>query len=138
MSLVIIILSIVVVAVVIALRLESRSSIQPNQAIRAPSNWIIFDVVGESFDNEDGSRRQDILEGYAEVGVIVELRFYRYKGEIAYGVFVTEGQIGNLSRNDAAEMFTRSDGASRVSGFIESVGISSASGLYGATIRIGF
>ena len=52
-------------------------------------------VVGVSFDNDDGTSRQDILSR-CTVGDQVYFRYYVYRGTPAYSVTTDHGQIGNL------------------------------------------
>ena len=97
---------------------------------------IYIDVVGESFNNDDGSSRQEIIENYVKAGEPANLKFYNYKGDMACAVSVDEGQIGNLPKGKAQEIFDLiADGASVGAG-IESVGKSSVSNLYGVSLYI--
>jgi len=97
---------------------------------------IIIDVVGESFKNDDGTGRQEIIKNYVREGEPANLKFYNYKGNMACAVSVDEGQVGNLPKGKAQEIYNLvADGASIGAG-IHSVGISGASGLYGISLYI--
>ena len=97
---------------------------------------IIIDVVGESFDNDDETSRQEIIENHVREGEPANLKFYDYKGDMACAVSVDEGQIGNLPKGRAQEIYNLvADGASIGAG-IHSVGMSGASGLYGVSLYI--
>lgn len=60
-------------------------------------------VAGVSFDNEDGSSRQDILRCIYESGKKGEVTFepYFYEGEQACYVYVDYECIGNIPKKDA-------------------------------------
>lgn len=58
-------------------------------------------VAGVSFNNENGSSRQELLS-LCEAGQAIELIPFRYKGDPAYRVITQYGQIGNLRADDAA------------------------------------
>lgn len=78
-----------------------------------------YDVVGESFKNDDGSSRQEILEAIANheppyEECEVSLDEYDYKGERALAVKVNGDQIGNIARKDLDEVFGDLDSAERI------------------------
>ena len=100
------------------------------------SETIIVEVVGESFNNNDGTSRQEIIEKYVNEGEAANLRFYTYKGDMACAVSADEGQIGHLPKEKAKEIYDMvADGADIGAG-IHSVGISNESGLYGVSLYI--
>ena len=65
-------------------------------------------VKGVTFDNDDGSSRQDILSNcYA--GMHVDIRRYSFMGRPAFGVYTCYGMIGNIPA-DIAESFDHTYG----------------------------
>lgn len=66
-------------------------------------------VVGVTFDNDDGSSRQDILSR-CSVGDQVYFRYFTYRGNPAYSVSATDGQIGNLPAELASSIDQFYDG----------------------------
>ena len=69
---------------------------------------MVFDVVGESFKNDDGGSRQEIIDKYVEELEPAHLKFYNYKGELACGVFVDSShvkQVGNIPKDEVAELY---------------------------------
>lgn len=101
-----------------------------------PIKTIILDVVGESFNNDDGTSRQEIIEKYVKEGEPANLRFYDYKGSIACAVSVDGGQIGNLAKEKAKEMYDLVANDTKIGAGIKSVGLSNESNLYGVTLYI--
>ena len=73
--------------------------------MKPPTRRKIFDVVGEAATNEDGTKRQDILR---EVTPGDKVRLVREPTNRfdpnAIGVWLDEGQVGYLNRDDAAEL----------------------------------
>ena len=94
------------------------------------------DVVGESFNNDDGSSRQDIIKSYISKKSIIDLEFYLYEGEPACRVMIAGKQIGHLPKTEAKKLFEHikrgGDAQAKVSHF----GKSKESGLYGVTLKI--
>lgn len=73
-----------------------------------------YDVVGESFDNEDGTSRQEILDAIANgeppyENCEVSLDEFDYKGERALAVKVNGDQIGCIARKDLDAVFSDLD-----------------------------
>lgn len=69
-----------------------------------------YDVVGESFDNDDGTYRQDILSDFAqyEKGYFKSLASideFEYNGERALAVKINDQQIGCIARKDLPAVF---------------------------------
>ena len=69
----------------------------------------LFHIVGVTFENDDGKRRQDVLQrmalGYHENDSRkMRLEKTKYKDEDAVGVFFGKNQIGNISRTDLPYM----------------------------------
>lgn len=69
-----------------------------------------YDVVGESFDNEDGTSRQEILDAISNCeppyeDCEVSLDKFDYKGERALAVKVNGDQIGCIARKDLDAVF---------------------------------
>lgn len=56
---------------------------------------IYTKVAGVSYNNEDGTSRQDILR-LCCAGDEIALEYFEYKGSPAYAVYTQHGQIGNL------------------------------------------
>lgn len=98
-----------------------------------------FDVVGESFANEDGTSRQEIIKKYAQEGDPLHLKFYAYKSSLACAVSLDEKhqkQIGHIAKDDVQEVYDIvTDDTLAVFPQIESIG-SGSKGLYGVTIEI--
>lgn len=69
----------------------------------ASEKGIKISVVGESFENDDGSDRQDIIERL-KVGDEIELRNEpdNLYDKNAIAVFSRHGQIGYIGRDDTA------------------------------------
>lgn len=71
----------------------------------------VVPVVGVTFKNEDGSKRQDILEELSDrygndVEILdVELEQYLYQGDPAYHVIIDGRIVGNLNNNLAKEIY---------------------------------
>ena len=59
---------------------------------------IYTKVAGVSYNNEDGTSRQDILR-LCSTGDEIALRYFDYRGSPAYAVHTQYGQIGNLPAN---------------------------------------
>lgn len=73
----------------------------------AETKTKIFEVVGESFNNKDGKNRQDIIKNFVQVLEPAYLKFYKYKGSLACGVYVDKAfkkQVGNIGRNDVQKV----------------------------------
>lgn len=94
---------------------------QPSgMTIRATSGVVIqkrFAVAGVTFDNDDGSSRQEILreicEGDEDGDTEAWLEWYQYRGQDAYRVMTPHGCVGNVRKNDVREAVT-AIGASKV------------------------
>ncbi len=97
---------------------------------------IHLDVVGESFDNDDGTSRQEIIEKHVKVGTPVEFRFYAFKGQPACAVLVDGKQIGNIAKKEVKSLRDILSSASAVDARVDSVGVSRQSGLYGVSLMI--
>jgi predicted RNA-binding Zn-ribbon protein involved in translation (DUF1610 family) len=95
-----------------------------------------IDVVGESFENDDGTSRQEIIKNYVKKGAIVDLEFYLYEGSPACRVMIGSKQIGHLPAWFAPKLFdhVKRGGFAKVS--VNSVGKSEESGLYGVSLLI--
>lgn len=65
-----------------------------------------FNIVGVTFDNNDGENRQKILKK-CSVGDLIELRVTKYKGKPAVEVWSSHGQIGNISSDDSEDVSER-------------------------------
>jgi hypothetical protein len=99
---------------------------------------MFFDVVGESFKNDDGTSRQEIIKKYARESEPVHLKFYDYKGSIACGVFLDDAfkrQIGNISRNEVADVYELATGGMTMDPHIYSIA-TGPKGLYGVQLEI--
>lgn len=59
-----------------------------------------FKIVGSTFKNDDGSKRQDILKSLKN-GDTIGLKTYDFQGRTAIGVYTCDGkQIGNIKEED--------------------------------------
>ena len=77
---------------------------------RDPNKQMAVKVVGVTFENEDGTDRQEILEELDELpGYMVEVKLepYTYRGEPAVRVLADGRQIGNVPKELAAEISER-------------------------------
>lgn len=64
-------------------------------------------VVGVSFDNDDGTSRQDIISGLS-VGEALLLNYHEYENEPAYAVTDALGNcIGHVSKELAATIYQK-------------------------------
>lgn len=68
-----------------------------------------YDVVGESFCNEDGTSRQELLDAIANSRapferVTVSIEPFDYQGELALSVRANGCQIGNIARGNISEV----------------------------------
>ena len=97
---------------------------------------IEINVVGESFSNDDGSSRQEIIERYVKVDEPANLKFYKYKGKMACSVSVKHGQIGHLPKEKVPKILKLIKDGANIGAGIQSVGISSSSNLYGVKLYI--
>ena len=69
---------------------------------------MYFDVVGESFKNEDGTDRQEIIKKHVKELNPAHLKFYNYKGSLACAVYVDEAmgkQVGNIPKHEVQELY---------------------------------
>ncbi len=93
-----------------------------------------IDVVGESFNNDDGTSRQNIIKYIVKKGASVDLEFYLYEGKPACRVFVANKQIGNLPAWFAPKLLEHIKKGGRVNASVDHFGMSEESGLYGVTL----
>ncbi len=91
-------------------------------------------VVGVSYDNNDGSSRQNIINKYVEIDDCLGMKFYKYEGEIACAIYAKGHQIGNLSKSDAIYLYEHKENDINI--YTRSVGLSESSGLLGVNIDI--
>ena len=77
------------------------------QTVRASASVYrpkMFAVAGVTFDNDDGSSRQQILREICDGGEDGEteawLEWYNYRGEDAYRVMTAYGCVGNVRKTD--------------------------------------
>lgn len=77
-----------------------------------PAHWNLqFNVAGVTFENADGSSRQEIIEDFRRRFVAgklddarLELEDYKYKGELAYRVVINGRCVGNVPKNRIAQV----------------------------------
>ena len=79
--------------------------------VRTASNIVrsrAYAVAGVTFQNEDGTSRQDILRDICEGGdggsAWAWLEWYQYKSEDAYHVMTARGCVGSLHKEDIREV----------------------------------
>ena len=99
---------------------------------------MFFDVVGESFKNDDGSDRQKIIQRYVEVDAPAHLKFYAYEGAWACAVYTDSGmtkQIGNIAKSEAPELYDLATSGATIDPRFHSVG-KNTKGLYGVNIEV--
>lgn len=100
---------------------------------------IILDVIGESFANPDGTKRQRIIRR-CRVGD--EILLFREPDNSfdknAVAVYRAKGhqQIGYLSSDDSGGMAKEIDGGKEITARISSLGRAKGSGLYGVELEI--
>lgn len=89
------------------------ASVRPAAGLGRPqiiASWRHrYDVVGESFCNEDGTSRQELLDALANSRapfeqVTVSIEPYDYQGELALSVRANGFQIGNIARKNIREV----------------------------------
>lgn len=79
-------------------------------------------VVGVSHKNDDGSSRQQIISELYE-GQDASIEYYEYKGEPAFAVLDSFGnQIGNLSRDLAADIYRKYNGCNFIASILHITG----------------
>lgn len=83
-----------------------------------------FKVAGVTFKNEDNTDRQKILRAIRfkdkpyDKELELEIKEYEFNGELAYGVYVNDKQIGNIPKKDIAyikEKFNNIEAISNIS-----------------------
>lgn len=93
-------------------------------------------VVGESFDNRDGSSRQAILRRCRPGDrVSLDREFDNPHDENAVAVVTEHGCIGMIGRGDPW-IAERIDNSRYIVACVDSVGVAEASGLLGAVLRV--
>lgn len=97
-------------------------------------------VVGVSYDNDDGTSRQEILSECFE-GEDVELKHQWYNGKPAFAVVSDHGQIGYLSQDEATDFYNRYYLNDDADAYLNHASISSITGgtddyKYGCWIRV--
>ncbi len=77
------------------------------EAGMSSSSFIHTKVVGVTFDNDDGTSRQDIIAMLGE-NEALKLEPYKYEGEPAIGVYETRRhmQVGNLKKELAKTLYS--------------------------------
>ena len=130
-----------VLAILILIYFYKKSNIKIcnksiNQLIEQNYTTYTTKVVGVSFSNNNGSSRQNIIYKHVEVDDCLGMKFYKYKGEIACGIYVKGYQIGNLSKSDALYLYEYKENDINI--YTRSVGTSEVSGLLGVSIDIYF
>jgi len=99
---------------------------------------LFLRVVGVSFANDDGSKRQTIIKKYAQEGEPVYLRFYNYKRSLACAVYVDEAmkrQIGHISKADIEELYEIATSGVTMGSRISSI-VKGSKDLYGVELEI--
>lgn len=91
----------------------AAAAVPPPQPVKARVLRSVFSVAGVTFDNDDGTSRQEILREICEgdldgVDENCWLNPYLYNGEMALGVMTSFGCVGNIRRNDVEEVLERS------------------------------
>ena len=67
------------------------------------SGSIVFRVAGTTFDNDDGTSRQDLLRGFRyedPEDLIVTFEETEYAGELAFAVLINDQQVGSSEVHD--------------------------------------
>lgn len=93
-------------------------------------------VVGESFQNDNGTSRQELIKKYANKDKVVNLEFYLYKGEVACKVLIGPHQIGHLPKDLAKDLNDHIQNKGFANVKISYVGKDKDSGLYGVRLKI--
>ena len=73
------------------------------------SGSIVFRVAGTTFDNDDGTSRQDLLRGFRyedPEDLIVTFEETEYAGELAFAVLINDQQVGNVPKSMIARVAT--------------------------------
>lgn len=77
----------------------SSTTYDKNIIDETPNNYLKIKVAGVTYDNLDGTSRQEYIENLSE-DEILELQSYDYKGSNAIYVLDSEGHIlGNIPKN---------------------------------------
>jgi len=91
----------------IPLLIEKVQKLDKALELYGPYEYSRYRVVGTSFDNDDGTSRQDILWDLDHKmspfrdEVVIRLEKYKFGDEDAIAVFANDLQIGHISREDA-------------------------------------
>lgn len=88
----------------------------------SPAEYLELDVVGETFRNDDGSSRQELLRQAEAEGCCgeTELERYDFRGKPAVRVLYDGGCIGNIGRKDLNRVLPLLDRVLDVQLFVDS------------------
>ena len=87
---------------------QAAGSPAPSSGSAAGSGSVTFRVAGTTFENDDGTSRQDILRNmkfgdapWAEdpEDLMVTIEEETYEGELAFAVFINDYQVGFVPKN---------------------------------------
>lgn len=92
-------------------------------------------VVGVTYHNHEGTDRQHLLS-LCHRGDPLTIVFYRYRGEPAYFVYAPCGEIGNLNRDLAADLYADYGDSAIFNAEITEVTGGYSGKSYGCNIRI--
>ena len=100
------------------------------------ANYLLLSrrIVGVSFKNSNGTSRQKNIEKYVEINDCLGIGFYKYEGKNACAVYSKGYQIGNFSKEDAQYFYEHINDDIHV--YVDSVGVSEESDLYGVGVLI--
>lgn len=98
-----------------ALKNQTYATKAPDSTSRIPQSqsykYMTIRVVGVTFDNEDGTNRQNILRHirfrdppFDDADVCAELHPYDFNGEDAIAVLVADQMIGNIPKTRVSEI----------------------------------
>lgn len=88
------------------------AEVPPLQPAKVRVIRSVFPVAGVTFDNDDGTSRQEILQEICEgeldgIDENCWLNPYLYNGEMALGVMTSFGCVGNIRHNDVDTVLER-------------------------------
>lgn len=107
--------------------MQKQMEQQPEEEAKHPAKddrhgWFFTNIVGVTFDNDDGTSRQKILRDYYVTGVEgsdLNLEEYEYKGRPAVRVLLDDQCVGNIPKNRVDELLLIMDRLEKASIDIE-------------------
>lgn len=86
---------------------ETKTVQKPKITVSVTTNEYDFKVVGVTFNNNDGSSRQEYLQQYEyDDCACVTLEEYSYKGDPAIMVLIDGDQVGNVAAKEVEKVLS--------------------------------